>query len=34
MWRIYLIEFIIVVLISLTWVHILDKHKNEQDENN
>jgi hypothetical protein len=34
MWRIYLIEFIIVVLISLTWVNILDKHKNEQDENN
>jgi len=24
MWRIYLIEFIIVVLLSLTWVHILD----------
>jgi len=34
MWRIYLIEFIIVVLISLTWVNILDKHKNEQDESN
>jgi hypothetical protein len=34
MWRIYLIEFIIVVLLSLTWVHILDKHKKEQDENN
>jgi hypothetical protein len=34
MWRIYLIEFIVVVLISLTWVNILDKHKNEQDENN
>ena len=34
MWRIYLIEFIIVVLISLTWVNILDKHKKEQDENN
>jgi len=33
MWRIYLIEFIIVVLISLTWVNILDKHKKEQDEN-
>jgi hypothetical protein len=32
MWRIYLIEFIIVVLISLTWVNILDKHKKEQDE--
>jgi hypothetical protein len=34
MWRIYLIEFIIVVLISLTWVNILDKHKNEKDESN
>jgi hypothetical protein len=34
MWRIYLIEFIIVVLISLTWVNILDKHKKEQDESN
>jgi len=33
MWRIYLIEFIIVVLLSLTWVHILDKHKKEKDEN-
>lgn len=34
MWRIYLIEFIIVVLISLTWVYILDKHKKEKDESN
>lgn len=32
MWRIYLIEFIIVVLISVTWVNIIDKHKNEKDE--
>jgi hypothetical protein len=34
MWRVYLFEFIIVVLISVTWVHILDKHKKEQDESN
>ena len=34
MWQIYLIEFIIVVLISVTWVNIIDKHKNEKNENN
>jgi hypothetical protein len=34
MWRVFLFEFIVVVLISLTWVNILDKHKKEQDENN
>jgi hypothetical protein len=34
MWRVYLFEFILVVLISLTWVNILDKHKKEQDESN
>jgi hypothetical protein len=34
MWRVYLFEFIVVVLISLTWVNILDKHKKEQDESN
>jgi hypothetical protein len=33
MWRVYLFEFIVVVLISVTWVNIIDKHKNEQDEN-
>ena len=30
MWRIYLIEFIIVLMISVLWVHIIDKHKNEK----
>jgi len=33
MWRVYLIMFIVTVIISLLWVHILDKHKNEKDEN-
>jgi hypothetical protein len=33
MWRVYLFEFIVVVLISLTWVNILDKHKKEKNEN-
>lgn len=34
MWRVYLLEFIIVLILSLSWVHILDKHKkeNENDE--
>ena len=30
MWRIYLIEFIIVLMISVAWVNIIDKHKNEK----
>jgi hypothetical protein len=30
MWRIYLIEFIIVLMISVGWVNIIDKHKNEK----
>jgi hypothetical protein len=30
MWRIYLIEFIIALMISILWVHIIDKHKNEK----
>jgi hypothetical protein len=33
MWRVYLFEFIVVLLISVTWVNFIDKHKNEQDEN-
>jgi hypothetical protein len=32
MWRVYLFEFIVVVLLSVTWVYFIDKHKNEQDE--
>jgi len=31
MWRIYLVEFIITLILSLLWVHILDKHKNENN---
>jgi hypothetical protein len=30
MWRVYLIEFITVLMISLMWVNIIDKHKNEK----
>lgn len=30
MWKIYLIEFIIALMISVLWVHIIDKHKNEK----
>jgi hypothetical protein len=32
MWKVYLFEFIVVVLISVTWVNIIDKHKKENDE--
>ena len=31
MWRIYFIEFIIVTIISICWVHLIDKHKNDAD---
>jgi hypothetical protein len=34
MWRVYLLEFIIVVLISIAWVQILDNHKNKKDDIN
>ena len=34
MWRVYLFEFILVVLISITWVHILSNEKNNKDESN
>ena len=30
MWRVYLIEFITVLMISVMWVYIIDKHKNEK----
>jgi hypothetical protein len=29
MWRVYLLEFICVVTISLIWVSILDKNKTD-----
>jgi len=30
MWKIYLIEFITALMISVLWVYIIDKHKNEK----
>jgi hypothetical protein len=30
MWRVYLIEFITVLMISVMWVYIIDKHKKEK----
>jgi hypothetical protein len=30
MWKVYLIEFITVLMISVLWVHIIDKYKNEK----
>jgi hypothetical protein len=30
MWRVYLLEFIVVLIITLMWVHILDKHKDDE----
>jgi hypothetical protein len=34
MWRIYLIKFIVAIIISILWVHIINKHKNDKDESN
>jgi len=33
MWKIYLIEFICVTLLSIVWVALLDKEKKENDKN-
>ena len=30
MWRVYLFEFIVVVLISILWVYILTKNNNDE----
>ena len=30
MWRVYLIEFITALMISVLWVNIIDKHKNDK----
>jgi hypothetical protein len=30
MWRVYLIEFITVLMISVMWVNIIDKHNKEK----
>ena len=32
MWRVYLFEFIVVVFISLLWVHLLSNKDNNFDE--
>jgi hypothetical protein len=32
MWRVYLFEFIVVVLVSVLWAHLLTK--NNDDESN
>ena len=30
MWRVYLMEFIVVVVISVVWVLLIDKHYNNE----
>ena len=32
MWKVYLFEFIVVVIISVLWAHLIDKSKDNQDE--
>ena len=32
MWRVYLIEFIVALIISVLWVHIIDKSTNDRDQ--
>ena len=32
MWRVYLLEFIVVVVISVVWVLLIDKHYNNDKE--
>ena len=32
MWRVYLMEFIVVVVISFVWVLLIDKHYNNDKE--
>ena len=31
MWRVYLFEFIVVVIVSVLWVNLIDKSKNEDE---
>jgi hypothetical protein len=31
MWKVYLFEFIVVVIVSILWCTLLDKHKNEKE---
>jgi hypothetical protein len=33
MWRVYLFEFCVVVVVSVLWAHLIDKSKdNNEDE--
>lgn len=32
MWRVYLFEFIVVVIISILWAHLLSKQNNNFDD--
>jgi hypothetical protein len=32
MWRVYLFEFIVVVLISILWAHLISKQDNNFDD--
>jgi hypothetical protein len=32
MWKIYLFMFIVTVIVSILWVHILSNEKNNEDE--
>jgi len=34
MWKVYLFQFIVVLIISIGWVYLLDKCKGEDRENN
>lgn len=31
MWKVYLFEFVVVLIISIIWAHLIDKSK-DQDE--
>jgi len=32
MWRVYLFEFIVVVIVSVLWAHLLDKTNNDETD--
>lgn len=34
MWRVYLIEFIVALIITVIWVYLIDKSTNERDQIN
>ena len=34
MWKVYLFEFIVVVIISVIWVNIIDNSNKNKDEQN